>query len=101
MDTAIELEEWLRKEAGERIKKSESRRYYARTSENLSEEDRKIAHTLAEQMMGRKLPKTSRAQEKKNAQMEERIASKLDREAATLLRFADFVRSSSRVTNEA
>jgi hypothetical protein len=91
MDTATELEQWLRKEASERIQRAESRRTYARSGRDCTDEDKAIAHILAEQMLGRKLPKTSRTEEEKNARIEERIASRLDKEAAMILRFANFV----------
>ena len=88
MDTAIELEKWLRNEANGRIQKAESRRVSARAGRGCTDEDRAVGHALAEQMLGRKLPKTSRAEEEKSARIEERIASKLDHEAAMILRFA-------------
>ena len=96
MSTAVELEEWLRSEASERIKRAESRRSYVRAGINLSAEDRQIAHVLAEQMMGRKLPKSSRKQDEINAQTQERIATKLEKESTMILRFADFVRDGSK-----
>jgi hypothetical protein len=91
MDTGTELEQWLRKEAGDRIQKAASRRSYAQASRGGSDEDRAVGHVLAEQMLGRKIPKQSRAEAENSAKMEERIASKLDQEAAMILRFADFV----------
>jgi len=91
MDTANELEQWLRKEASTRIQRAKSRRSCARAGRDCTEEDRAAGHVLAEQMLGRKLPKTSRAEEEQSARIEERIASKLDLEAAMILRFADFV----------
>lgn len=91
MSTAVELESWLRSQAKDRLQKAAARRGYARAGQNLSDEDRKVAHILAEQMMGRRLPQTTRAEERKTAQIEERIASKLDQEAAMLVRFADWV----------
>ncbi len=93
MSTAAELEQWLRKEANDRIQKAAARRGSARVGANLTNEDRKAAHALAEQMMGRKLPKMSRAAEERSAIIEERIASKLEQEAKMLLRFAGFVAS--------
>jgi len=50
-----------------------------------------LAHSLSEEMAGRKLPYQSRKQEAENAKMQDQIASKLDKEAARLLRFADYV----------
>ena len=95
MNTANELERWLRKEANERLQRSESRRSGARLMANLSDEDLRSAHRLAEQMSGRKLSKQSRAQREENSKIEERIASKLDKEAEMLFRFADFVAKGS------
>jgi hypothetical protein len=95
VNTALELELWLRDQARERVKNASSRRSYAQSSENLTDDDRKIAHRLAEQMFGRKLPKTTKESDQKNARLDERIAEKLDEEAAMLTRFADFVRDSS------
>ena len=95
METAIELEQWLRNEAAERTKCANSRKVYARAGQNSSDEERRAAHLMAEKMMGRKLPKTTRAQEAESAKVEEHIAAKLEAEAALLLRFADFVRDSS------
>jgi len=92
--TAAELEQWLRREADIRTKKAESRRHYARSGKNLTNEDLKLAHVLAEKMAGRKLPRRSRLEEERNNAIEERIASKLDQEAAMIRRFADFVHSS-------
>jgi hypothetical protein len=57
----------------------------------MTQADREASHIIAQQMMGRKLPKTTRAQDERNAQREERIATKLEQEAAKILRFADFV----------
>jgi hypothetical protein len=89
MDTAIELEQWLRKEAHDKTKRAESRKCYARTP--ASDAERKAAHQLAQQMMGRKFPLQSMEEEEKSHKIEERIALKLEQEAAMLLRFADFV----------
>lgn len=94
-DTAAELEGWLRKGATDRTRQAESRRDYARSSVGLSGVDRREAHRLAEQMMGRKLPTTTRDQDRASAKCEERIAVKLDLEAAMLTRFADFISSLS------
>jgi hypothetical protein len=91
MNTAIELEQWLRKEAKERTKYAESRKGYARTP--VSDAERKAAHQLAQKMMGRKFPLQSREEEEKSHKIEERIAEKLEQEAEMLLRFADFVAS--------
>jgi hypothetical protein len=93
MSMATDLENWLRKEADDRKCKAASRRHYSTSTMNCSAEDRKIGHMIAEQMMGRKLLKTTRVEDLKNARMEERIAVKLEQEAAMLLRFADFVQS--------
>lgn len=95
METSVELEQWLRSEAAERTKFANARKSSARTGQNSSDEDRRVAHLMAEKMMGRKLPKTSRKQDAESAKMQERIASKLEAEATMLLRFADFVRDSS------
>jgi len=85
------LEQWLRKEASERSQHANSRRSSALCSRNCIDEDRKIAHILAEQTLGRKIPKTSKKQDEESAAIQDRIASKLDKEAETLLRFAEFV----------
>ena len=66
MNTAIELEQWLRKETNGRIQKAGSRRADVRTGQHCTNKDRIIAHVLAEQMLGRNLPKTSRAVEENN-----------------------------------
>jgi len=91
MNTAIELEQWLRKEATLLRDQAASRRIYAHCGDNLTDTDRKLAHSLSEEMAGRKLPYQSRKQEAENAKMQDQIASKLDKEAARLLRFADYV----------
>ena len=96
MDTATELEQWLREQAREKTKYAESRRGYARTP--FSDAERKAAHQLAQQMMGRKFPMQSREQEEKSHKIEERIASKLEQEAAMLLRFADFIHERNSTT---
>lgn len=88
-----ELEHWLRKESSERIQRAAARRMYAGSGANLTDEDRKSAHRLAEQMTGRKLPKTTRAEDTKSAAIQFLIAARLDDEAAMLLRFADWVAS--------
>jgi|GEM_PF-5224900 hypothetical protein len=92
MDTATELEQWLRKEAQEKTKYAESRKSAALafTSET-SDADRKAAHQMAQQIMGRKFPMQSRTEEEKSNRIQIRIAAKLEQEAAMLLRFADFV----------
>jgi hypothetical protein len=95
METAVELEQWLRNEAAERTRYAEARKSYVKSGQNLSDEDRRIAHVIAEQMMGRKLPKTSRKQDAESAKMQERIAAKLEAQASMLLRFADFIRDLS------
>lgn len=95
MDTAEELEQWLRNEAETRLSRAASRRGYARAGRNLNPEDRKAAHAMAEQLLGRSIPKTDPAEDEKSADVQDRIASKLEREAAKLLRFADFVYSAS------
>lgn len=41
-------------------------------------------------MMGRKFPMQTRDEEEKSNKIDERIAAKMDEEAAMLLRFADF-----------
>jgi hypothetical protein len=89
MDTATEIEQWLRKEAHEKTKYAESRKSY--TQAPSSDADRKSAHQLAQQMMGRKFPMQSRVEEEKSNRIQIRIAAKLEQEAAMLLRFADFV----------
>jgi hypothetical protein len=96
MDTATELEQWLRKEAQEKTKYAEARRGYARTPS--SDAERKAAHQLAQQMMGRKFKMQSRAEEEKSHKIEERIAAKLEQEAVMLLRFADFVHERNSTT---
>jgi hypothetical protein len=96
MDTAIELEQWLRKEAHDKTKWAESCKDYARTP--ASDAERKAAHQLAQQMMGRKFPLQSRDEEEKSHKIEEKIAAKLDQEAAMLLRFADFVHERNSTT---
>jgi len=86
------MEAWLRKEADDKSKKAESRRSYARSGLNYNDEDRHVADVLAEQVSGRKLPKTSRTEDEKSEGMQERIAPKLEEEAPMLKGFADFVR---------
>jgi hypothetical protein len=93
MGTSEELEIWLRKESADRDMKAKARRGYARSWSNCTDEDRVAAHALAEQMLGRKVPNTTAAQDEESATIQERIAIKLDQEAAMLLRFADFVSS--------
>ena len=91
MDTATQLEQWLRQEAAERSQRASSRRSGAMACRNCTDEDRKIAHQLAERSLGRKIPKTTRELDEASAAIQERIASKLDDEAAMLTRFADLV----------
>lgn len=95
---AGELEKWLRKEAAERIAAAKSRRGYAQAGANLTDEDLEAAHVLTEKMLGRKIPKTTRAEDKKSAEIQEKIADRLEREAATILGFADFVAEQSRAS---
>jgi len=90
-ETARELEKWLRDEANERIKRAASRRTYAHAGDGLTDADREAGHRIAEQMMGRNLPRRTRAEDARTARIEVRIASKLEEEAAMLLRFADWV----------
>ena len=77
---------WLTKESSQKALHAESRRSCVRNSENLSDEDRKIAHKLAEQMSGRRMPKQSEKQEAQNNAAELRIAAKLDAETIILQR---------------
>ena len=44
-------------------------------------------------MAGRALPRTTRAEAKRSADIQDRIAAKLEREAEVLIRFADYVAS--------
>ena len=101
LQIAGDLEQWLRKEASERIQRSALRRDYARAYRNLSDEDRKCAHALAERMHGRKFPRQSRAEDEANARIQERIATKLEDETAMILRFADFVSFMRNMSKEA
>jgi hypothetical protein len=91
METRQELEKWLRDRAVHCSLQAAGRRSAAREPDGFTEEDRKISHKLAEQMMGRRLPKISAAERAKNAAIDERIAKKLDEEAEMMLRFAAFV----------
>ena len=91
MEIAKDLEGWLRKEAGERMRAAESRRGYASAGENLTNEGREAAHKITEQMLGRKISKSTRTEELNSARIQKNIASKLDKEAEMLIRFADFV----------
>jgi hypothetical protein len=93
MGTSQELETWLRKEAADRKRKAESRRGDAKAGLNLTDEDREVARQMAEQMSGRRLPKTTRAQDDEYAKIQERIAAKLENEAARILLFAAYVSS--------
>jgi hypothetical protein len=88
-----ELEQWLRREAAARIKAANSRREYARNGVSLTDEDRNAAHAIAEHALGRKIPKTTRAEEEKAASVQEKIAAKLEQESAMILGFADYVAS--------
>ncbi len=69
MNTGNELEDWLRNRASQCTKQAASRRSNARSGESLTDEDCEDAH------------------------IEDRIATKLDDEAAMLLRFAGWVAS--------
>jgi hypothetical protein len=91
MSIAVELEQWLRDEAAQKLRYAESRKQGARLTANLSDEDVESARRTAEQMMGRKLPKQSKTQRQNNSRIEERIATKLQKEGEMLIRFADFV----------
>jgi hypothetical protein len=90
MGISEELENWLRKESADRERTAHSRRGYARAGLNCTDVGRVRAHALAEQMLGRRIPKTTMAQDDESAKIQERIALKLDREAAMLLRFAEY-----------
>jgi hypothetical protein len=96
MDTATELEQWLRKEAQEKTKYAESRKSAALAfTSKTSDTERKAAHQLAQKIMGRKFPMQSRVEEEKSNRIQIRIAAKLEQEAAMLFRFADFVAEKS------
>jgi len=89
MNERLKLDTWLRARANQLIARANSRRSYAEAGNNLTPDDMKAAHRIAEQMMGRKLPCQTAAQRKKSAEMEQHIASKLEAEAAMLNEFAD------------
>jgi|SRR5271154_5134230 len=91
MSVADELENWLRKQAVDRIAAANSRRGYIRALADCSDEDKESAHVIAEKLAGRKIPKTTEQEDKKAAAIQERIADKLDGEASMILGFADFV----------
>jgi hypothetical protein len=95
MDTAMDLEQWLRKEASERSQHASSRRSGAESLVIGTDQDREVAHQIAEQTLGRKIAKTSKVQDEQSAKIQERIAVKLDNEATMLLGFADTVKSLS------
>ena len=86
IDEVQEEVAWLTKESSQKALHAESRRSCVRNSENLSDEDRKIAHKLAEQISGRRMPKQSEKQEAQNNAAELRIAAKLDAETIILQR---------------
>ena len=91
MSIGDDLERWLRAEAAERTKTAAGRRGNAQTA-NATDADRKAAHKITEQMLGRKVPKTTRAQDAESDAIQERIAAKLDAEAAMITGFADWLR---------
>ena len=93
-DTGTELETWLRTESQQRLQAANSRRVYASAERDATTEDLRIAHAIAEGMAGRSLRRTTRAEAKRSADIQDRIAAKLEREAAMLIRFADYVASS-------
>jgi hypothetical protein len=88
---SAEMEKWLRSEAAEKRKSAESRRGYAAAGRNENAADRKAAHAITEQLLGRKIPKTTLAQDKEAAEIQDRIAAKLEREASMIEGFADSV----------
>lgn len=86
---AENLGNWLRQEAAQRNASAHSRRSAACIERECSDEDRRIAHKMAERALGRRIPKTTRSQDEESAAIQEKIATKLESEAAMILRFAD------------
>lgn len=91
MDVGRELEVWLRDQAKERQTAAASRRGYARAGMEATDESKMVCHRIAEKMLGRTIPKTTKAEDISSARIQEIIADKLDQEAEMLIRFADHI----------
>lgn len=88
------LREWLLGRAEQLNAQAEGRKQMAASSRcEVSPKDRRIAHKLAEQMMGRRLPKTTAAEEKRSAEIDEKIAAKYEDEARQLTEWAALLAS--------
>ena len=90
-DAMSKLREWLEEEAEELMKQAMGRRGYAECEE-ISSTDKKIAHKIAEQMTGRKLPHTTAAEDRRNASIQRKIAEKCECESRQLSQWADMLR---------
>ncbi len=92
--TLTALTAWLLTEAEARTNSAESRRDTAATMRGATAEELRAAKKTAEQMHGRKLPRVSATVEsaQKSAEIDERIAAKLENEARQLLAWADCLR---------
>lgn len=89
-ETLRECRQWILDEISELNKLSLYHRQSAEISRApMSEADRKAAHQMAEQMSGRRLPKSTRANDLQNAVIDDRIADKYEKKIWRLQRYAD------------
>lgn len=75
---------WLEEQADDRRNRAAARRETARTFRNASAADMEAARRTAEQMSGRRISKSSPAEDIEAARSNERIAAALEEEAARL-----------------
>jgi len=86
--------EWLNNEAEELAKQAIARENYAKCDETtLLKEDERRTHRMAEQMMGRKIPRSTSAELRRDAHIQRKIADKCDMESKQLSRWSDLVLS--------
>jgi hypothetical protein len=90
-ETIRNLESWLRSEANKREQAAKSRRECASTMRDATPDSLAEGRRLAESMIGRKLPKTTPEEARKAAELDERIASKVEAESIQLTQFADAI----------
>jgi hypothetical protein len=88
-----ELVEWLEQEAEEQMKSVTARREMRDTFKDITAPELRASQRIAEQMAGRKLPKTTVKQAHVSAQIHARIAVKIEAEAIQLSKWADLLRA--------
>lgn len=95
MEQLKQIEDWLRKESDKCLKQAAGRRDSASAMKDATVEELRAAKRLAEKMAGRKLPRISTDVKSANedAQLQDRIATKLESEALQFTEWADHLAS--------